>query len=80
MYLKNKYINKKAVEYFNRGNFKFRLKEYSFSIKDFDKAIEISPDFAEAYYCRGEAKSSIGNHFEAIKDYNKAIDIILNKY
>ncbi len=80
MYLKNKYISKKAVEYFNRGNFKFRLKEYSYSIKDFDKAIELSPEFAEAYYKRGEARSSIGNHLEAEKDYNKAIDIILNKY
>jgi tetratricopeptide (TPR) repeat protein len=80
MQLKNKYINKKAIEYFNRGNFKFRLKEYGFSIEDFNKAIEISPEFAEAYYRRGEAKSSIGNHSEAIKDYNKAIDIILNKY
>ena len=57
--------------------------DYYFSKKvdeDFDKAIEISPEFAEAYYKRGEAKSSIGNHFDAIKDYNKAIDIILTKY
>ncbi|MEJ2617878.1 MAG: tetratricopeptide repeat protein [Ignavibacteriaceae bacterium] len=80
MYLKNKYVSKKSVEYFNRGNFKFRLKEYTFSIKDFDKAIEISPEFAEAYCRRGEAKSLTGDHFEAVKDYNKAIDIILNKY
>lgn len=80
MYLKNKYINKKAADYFNRGNFKLKLKEYNFSIKDFDKAIEISPEFAEAYYKRGEAKSSMGNHFEAVKDYNKAINIILKKY
>ena len=80
MYLKNKYISKRAVEYFNKGDFKSRLKEYNLAIKDYNKAIAIAPEFAEAYYRRGEAKSSMGNHTEAIKDYNIAIDIILNKY
>ena len=76
----SKYITKKAVEYFKRGNFKLKLNEYEFSISDFDKAIEISPDFAEAYLKRGDAKSSIGKHNEAVKDYNIAIDLILTKY
>lgn len=80
MDLGSKYITKKAVEYFNRGNFKFKLQEYEFSVKDYDKAIELSPDFAEAYCKRGDAKSLSGKHNEAIKDYNEAINIILNKY
>jgi tetratricopeptide (TPR) repeat protein len=82
MELGSKYvhINKKAVDYFSRGNFKLRLKEYEFAIKDFDNAISLSPDFAEAYYKRGDAKSLKGNHGAAILDYNKAINIILNKY
>jgi tetratricopeptide (TPR) repeat protein len=82
MELGSKYVHitKKAVEYFSRGSFKLRLKEYEFAIKDFDNAIKISPDFAEAYYKRGDAKSLKGNHGEAISDYNTAISIILNKY
>jgi tetratricopeptide (TPR) repeat protein len=82
MKLENNYLNitKKAAEYFNRGIFKLRLKEYEYAISDFDKAISLSPDFAEAYFKRGEAKSSSGSHYRAIEDYNTAIDIILKKY
>ena len=54
------------------------------AIKDFTKAIEINPLFAEAYYNRGKyndkyllgvSLDNLGRKEEAIKDYIKAIEI-----
>jgi len=35
--------------------------DYSGAIADFDKAISINPEFADAYYCRGLAKNLLQN-------------------
>ena len=41
----------------NRGNAKAELKEYKGAIKDYDKAIELDPNFAGAYMNRGNVKN-----------------------
>ncbi|MBI2899972.1 MAG: tetratricopeptide repeat protein [Planctomycetes bacterium] len=43
--------------------------------KDYDKAIEIRPAYAEAYLDRGGAYQQKGNLPEAIRDYEKAFDV-----
>lgn len=68
-------INLKALEFFSRGNFKKRVKNYKDAISDFNKAIDLSPSFAEAYFKRGNIKNLLGDYEGAISDYNKAIDL-----
>ncbi len=38
-----------------------QVKDYGGAISDFDKAIEINPEFADAYYCRGLVKNHLKN-------------------
>ena len=44
-------------------------------IVDYNKAIEINPQDADAYYNRGIAKYDLGDYQGAIVDYSKAIEI-----
>ena len=43
------------------------------SIADYDKAIALNPEYANAYYNRGNAYNSKGEYDRAIADYDKAI-------
>ena len=43
--------------------------------QDYDKAIELNPDNADAYYKRGDAYDEMGEYGKAIADYNKAIEL-----
>ena len=43
------------------------------AIVDFDAAIRLKPDHADAYNNRGNAKAALGRHDDAIADYDKAI-------
>ena len=45
------------------------------AIADYDTAIRLNPDYAEAYNNHGNAKSALGRHEEAITDYDTAIGI-----
>ena len=66
-------INSQALEYFSRGNFKKRVKNYKDALSDYNKAIELYPSFAEAFYKRGNLKNLMGDFEGAILDYSKAI-------
>ncbi|MGB6873762.1 MAG: tetratricopeptide repeat protein [Dehalococcoidia bacterium] len=46
-----------------------------FEAHEFNKAIELNPDNADAYYKRGDAYSEIGDYDKAIADYNEAIEL-----
>ena len=45
------------------------------AIPDYNKAIEINPNFAEAYCSRGDAYDKQNNLTQAIADYTKALEI-----
>jgi uncharacterized membrane protein YhaH (DUF805 family) len=45
------------------------------AIADYNKAIEIAPDSADAFYNRGDAYDEMGEYGKAIADYNKAIEL-----
>jgi tetratricopeptide (TPR) repeat protein len=56
---------------YNRGNAVSDLEDY-------DQAIKINPDDAEAYYNRGNARFDLGDRTGAIEDYTQAIKINYN--
>ena len=62
-------------EHLTKGNEYFDKGMYDKAIEEFNKAIEINPNDANAYNNRGFAYGMIGNLDQAIEDYNKAIEI-----
>jgi protein O-mannosyl-transferase len=59
----------------NRGAAYAKLGNYSRAIEDYDRAIEINPQYSEAYNNRGVAYGKLGNYRRAIEDYDRAIEI-----
>ncbi len=51
------------------------LGEHSQAIEDYNKAIELHPEFYNTYYGRGLAYQNLGEHSQAIEDYGKAIEL-----
>ena len=62
-----------AETYFRRGYACYDLGLYDLAIANYDKAIQLEPDYTDAYINRGIAKIRLGQHFAAISDYDKAI-------
>lgn len=58
-----------------RGNVYLNRKNYYSAIEDYTKAIEKSPDFADAYYNRGNAFANINDIKAAINDFSYAINM-----
>jgi tetratricopeptide (TPR) repeat protein len=52
-----------------------KVEDYHGVIADFDKAIEIDPEFAEAYYSRGMAKNFLQHRANKIYDFNQSAKI-----
>jgi tetratricopeptide (TPR) repeat protein len=67
-----------ANDYFYRGNKKYDLEDYYGAISEYNEAIRINRNFADAYSNRAVAKSASGDKKGAIKDYNEAIRINRN--
>ena len=61
--------------YSRRGNAYDGKGQYDLAFKDYNKAIELNPDDADAYFYRGFIYELKRNSEEAIKDYDKAIEL-----
>ena len=64
-----------AEEYNDKGDKKYDLEDYKGAIADYNKAIQLKPDYALAYYNRGITKFDLKDYNGAITDYNKAIQL-----
>ena len=67
--------SRSAKKYNRRGNVKFKQGDCVGAIVDYDKAIQLKPDYAEAYNNRGLMKHELGEHGAALADLNKAIQL-----
>lgn len=57
---------------FRRGRFRMRAGELEAAVKDFDRAIELLPDFADAAVSRAECLDMMGRTETARPDYERA--------
>jgi tetratricopeptide (TPR) repeat protein len=59
----------------SRGMAQERLENFEQAKADYNKAIEINPEYANAYNNRGNIKVKQADYNGAIKDYNRAIEL-----
>lgn len=67
--------NAEAVKIRNRGIDLAIKGEHELSLAEFNKAIELDPNFADAYNRRGAAFSNLKDNNRAIADFTKAIEL-----
>lgn len=73
-----------AIAYYNRGSAYYQKflrlheaeKTLELALSDFDKAIELAPQFAIAYLSRGNVYNHLGQQQSNNEDYAKAIDLL----
>ena len=72
--------NRQTVdENVNKGNAKDSIGDFKGAIEDYNKAIEVNPDYTNAYYNRGIVKYTLGNTDEACLDWHKASELGLTE-
>jgi tetratricopeptide (TPR) repeat protein len=67
--------NAKARTYVESGKAKLDRKDYQGAIADYNRAISLDPNYANAYINRGLAKNLMGASHSAIEDYKHALKI-----
>lgn len=68
-------VKVKTAIYLFKGISNANKGQYKQAIKDYNKAIEINPKYAEAYYNMGNIYAINSHYDRAISNYNKAIEI-----
>ena len=64
-----------AHVYNNRGNLCMSTGQLEKAVINYNRAVGLNPDFAEAYNNRGIAHRSLGKFNEAVSDYDRAIEL-----
>lgn len=60
--------------YHNRGVVRMQKKSYKKAIEDFNRAIEINPDYLNAYLNRGRAYKNLKSYSKALKDFTFCVE------
>ncbi len=68
-------VEEKSFGFFIRGYLFLIKTEYKKAIEQFEKAIEVNPNYANAYYNWGLALYELDDNVGAIEKYKKAIEI-----
>lgn len=64
-----------AQDYILKGLSFYENKDFLSALSEYNKAVEIQPDFAEAYYHRGRAYTELNDYPSAIREYTKTIEL-----
>jgi len=64
-----------AEIYFSRGVDSSQKGDFRRAVSDYNKAIDVNPEFVVAYLNRGYSYSRMGEFDKAIADYTKAIEL-----
>lgn len=72
-FAENSRCQKTAGEFLNLGLNRYYEQDYENAILNYDKAVELKPDFASAYYFRAKAKEKMMLLKPAIEDLNLAV-------
>lgn len=76
---KYQYIERQPVspvfDYFSIGNSYYEKGDYQGAITNYNQALQLNPNFAEAYCWRGAAHYAIGDKISAISDFNQGLCI-----
>lgn len=62
-------------DYFEKGNEFFEQGQFQKAIEEYQKAIEINPNFYKAWNKMGHAYRALGNYEQATECYNKSLQI-----
>ena len=65
-------------EHFQKGHDFFQQSNFNDAINEFNKAINLNPNYVDAYGDRGASKANIGEYEAAIIDYQKAEELGMN--
>ncbi|MGB6294776.1 MAG: tetratricopeptide repeat protein, partial [Rivularia sp. (in: cyanobacteria)] len=68
-------LSPRAAFYLNRGNVYYHQEKWDLALADFNKAIQMNPEFTMAYYNRGTFYDDQKKQDLALADFNKAIQI-----
>ncbi len=64
----------RAIDYFGRAMDYYTLHNYTAAIADFDKALELTPDFAMAFFMRAVARYEQASASQAVSDSGNTTD------
>jgi tetratricopeptide (TPR) repeat protein len=64
-----------ASRFFKSGSDNAAQGHYREAVADFDRALELRPDWTEAYYSRGVSRMLLKDCAGAIEDYDRAINL-----
>ena len=64
-----------GANHFQDGVGYWKAEKYGKAIQEFNKAIQLNPDYFEPYIYRGWSYDEIGQYQNAIADYNKVIQL-----
>jgi len=65
-------------EHFQKGHDFFQQSNFNDAINEYNKAINLNPNYVDAYGDRGASKANIGQYEAAIIDYQKAEELGMN--
>jgi tetratricopeptide (TPR) repeat protein len=63
---------KNAITYYQNGISCLQSQDYQQAITEFNHALDINPNFAEAYYSRGKSRQKLNDKLSAIEDFQIA--------